>query len=48
MDAAMLELGGNAAVIGEITGGDPGVVSVLDAWGNPMPRAGAGWDHFAD
>ena len=47
MDAAIRELGQGAAIIGEITVGNPGVVSVLDAAGEPAQRAGAGWDHFA-
>lgn len=36
----------SAAIIGEITGGKPGTVTVLDAAGNPRLRGGAGWDHF--
>ena len=36
----------SAAIIGEITDGKPGTVTVLDAVGNPRLRGGAGWDHF--
>ena len=47
MEAAMRELPPGAAVVGEITEGEPGTVTVLNAAGSPMQRAGAGWDHFA-
>lgn len=46
MEAAIDQLPASAAVIGEITGGNPGTVTVLDADGNPRLRGGAGWDHF--
>ena len=36
-----------AAVVGEITAGEPGKVTVVDADGNPRTRSGAGWDHFS-
>jgi len=39
-------LTGGAAVIGEITGGEPGNVTVVDAQGNEMPANNRGWDHF--
>ena len=48
MDAALLALPEGAAVVGEITDGDRGVVTILDESGAPVPPAGAGWDHFAD
>ena len=48
MDAALLALPEGAAVVGEITDGDQGVVTILDESGAPVPPAGAGWDHFAD
>lgn len=47
MDAATRELPPGAAVVGEITEGQPGTVTVLNSDGNPMQRAGVGWDHFA-
>ena len=46
MDAAIDQLPASAAIIGEITGGPAGTVTVLDADGNPRLRGGAGWDHF--
>ena len=46
MEAAIEALPDSAAVIGEITDGNPGTVTVLDADGNPRLRSGAGWDHF--
>lgn len=48
MDAALLALPEGAAVVGEITNGDRGVVTILDESGAPVPPASAGWDHFAD
>ena len=48
MDAALLALPEGATVVGEITDGDQGVVTILDESGAPVPPAGAGWDHFAD
>ncbi len=47
MDVAMRKLLHAAAVVGEITEGTPGVVSVRDSAGKPVERGGAGWDHFA-
>ncbi len=47
MDAVFDELPHGAAVIGEITHGNPGSVSVIDSSGDPVIRAGAGWDHFS-
>ncbi len=46
MDDAMARLPDGAAVIGEITTGEPGSVTVLDHSGDPLARRGAGWDHF--
>lgn len=48
MEVAMLALPEGAAVVGEITDGDQGVVTILDGSGAPIHPAGAGWDHFAD
>ena len=48
MEAALLALPEGAAVVGEITDGDQGVVTILDESGASVPPAGAGWDHFAD
>lgn len=47
MDDAIAALPGGAAVVGEITGGEPGTVSIVDATGAPLSARGAGWDHFA-
>lgn len=47
MDVVMGKLPDGAAVVGEITEGMPGVVSVRDSTGKPIERGGAGWDHFA-
>ena len=47
MDASIAALPEGAAVVGEITRGDPGVVTVTDDSGTPMQRTGSGWDHFA-
>ena len=47
MDVAMSKMPDGAAIVGEITEGRPGVVSVLDGSGNPVERGGAGWDHFS-
>jgi len=33
-------------VIGEITQGKPGHVTLIDAGGNAIPRQKAGWEHF--
>ena len=46
MSAAIDRLPDSAAVIGEITDGTAGAVTVLDSDGNPRLRGGAGWDHF--
>ena len=41
------ELPKGAAVVGEITEGEPGKVEVLDAQGREMHGFSQGWDHFA-
>ncbi|MCE2501660.1 MAG: thiamine-phosphate kinase [Dehalococcoidia bacterium] len=46
MDAAIRQLPPGAAVVGEITHGQPGTISVLNPDGSSRPRGGAGWDHF--
>ena len=46
MRAVINRLPDSAAIIGEITDGEAGAVTVLDADGNPRLRGGAGWDHF--
>ena len=46
MTAAINQLPPGAAVVGEITADNPGVVAVLNPDGSPRPRGGAGWDHF--
>ncbi len=46
MSAVIDRLPGPAAIIGEITDGEAGAVTILDAEGNPRHRGGAGWDHF--
>lgn len=46
MSSAIAELPDGAAVIGEITGGEPGSVTVLDASGAAINRTSSGWDHF--
>ena len=48
MDVAIAELPAGATVIGEITDGEPGSVTILDASGRVMHRSASGWDHFAD
>ena len=48
MDAALARLPAGAAVIGEITDGEPGAITVLGSDGRPRPQGGAGWDHFSD
>ncbi|MCI0821373.1 MAG: thiamine-phosphate kinase, partial [Chloroflexi bacterium] len=35
-----------AAVVGELTDAEPGVVSVVDADGAPVEVAEAGWEHL--
>ena len=47
MRTAIDRLPASAAVIGEITDGNPGTVTILDAGGSPRLRSGAGWDHFS-
>jgi thiamine-monophosphate kinase len=53
MAVAVNELPPGAAVIGEITAGEPGAIGepgtiqVLGSDGYPRPRGGAGWDHFS-
>jgi thiamine monophosphate kinase len=39
-------LSGGAAVVGEITAGNPGQITVVDAHGNEIPAGNRGWDHF--
>jgi thiamine-monophosphate kinase len=39
-------LSGGAAVVGEITAGNPGQITVVDAQGNEIPVGNRGWDHF--
>lgn len=46
MASVIDQLPDTAAVIGEITDGTSGTVTILDADGNPRLRGGAGWDHF--
>lgn len=46
MSAVIGQLPDSAAIIGEITDGPGGTVTVLDADGKPRHRSGAGWDHF--
>ncbi len=46
MRAVIDQLPPSAAVIGEITDGTAGAITVLDSDGNPRLRGGAGWDHF--
>ncbi len=48
MDVAMAALPEGAAVVGKITEGEPGAVTILDESGVQIPAAGGGWDHFAD
>ena len=45
-NAVIDQLPGSAAVIGEITDGEAGAVTVRGSDGNPLRRGGAGWDHF--
>ena len=47
MAAALAQLPAGAAVIGEITAGEPGQVTVINEDGAVRPRGGGGWDHFA-
>jgi thiamine-monophosphate kinase len=35
-----------ASVVGEITDGEPGEVTVVDAQGTEIPAGNRGWDHF--
>lgn len=46
MTAVIGRLPESAAIIGEITDGEAGAVTVLNADGNLRLRGGAGWDHF--
>ena len=46
MDATISELPPGATVVGEITAGPPGEITVLDSDDNPRTQRGAGWDHF--
>ena len=46
MNAVIDRLPESVAIIGEITDGTAGDVTVLDSDGNPRLRGGAGWDHF--
>ena len=39
-------LTGGAAVVGEITDGEPGKVTVVNAQGIEIPAGNRGWDHF--
>jgi len=39
-------LSGGAAVVGEISVGTPGQITVVDALGNEVPASNRGWDHF--
>jgi len=39
-------LSDGAAVIGEISEGTPGQITVVDAQGNEIPASNRGWDHF--
>ena len=48
MEIAMLALPEGAAVVGEITDGNTGVVTILDGSGAPIHPGSVGWDHFAD
>ncbi len=40
------ELSGGAAIVGEITPGEPGLVSVVDQSGAETVAGRGGWDHF--
>ena len=40
------ELSGGAAIIGEITAGESGLVSVVDQSGAETTAGRGGWDHF--
>ena len=48
MATALDRLPTSAVIIGAITEGQPGTVTVLDSGKQPRPRGGAGWDHFAN
>jgi len=39
-------LSGGAAVVGEISVGTPGQITVVDALGNEVAASNRGWDHF--
>ena len=47
MAAALGRLPAGAAVIGDITDGEVGQVTVINKDGSVRARGGAGWDHFA-
>jgi thiamine-monophosphate kinase len=40
------ELDCPVTIIGEITGGEPGKISLVDAAGNPVKIGQTGWEHF--
>ena len=40
-------LSDGAAVVGEISDGKPGQITVVDAQGNEVPDSARGWDHFS-
>jgi thiamine-monophosphate kinase len=46
MERAVSELGGAAAIIGEVIEGTPGKVMLVDAAGNEVAPPRGGWDHF--
>lgn len=48
MATALDRLPTSAVIIGAITEGLPGAVTVLDSGHRPRPRGAAGWDHFAN
>ena len=46
MDTVMPQLPEGAAVLGEITAGEPGQVSIVDPSGAEMVASRGGWDHY--
>lgn len=46
MDRLLLQLGSAARVVGEITAGEPGSVTVVDVSGACRDQVVGGWDHF--